>query len=807
MGRFRRHGLVLVVAVLGTLSARAQPPEVSADLAAQNEAVAVLYGEGRFADGVKLAREYHRAWVDSLGPDCPEACSMASNLGPLLTQLGDLEAAEIAHREAIDCLRRSFGPESEDLASALNNYGSHLGYLADFGRAELALRESLRLLRLHYGEDHVYVAITQNNLGVNQQNQGNPVAAERTMRDAAESLRASLGADHPVTATAVNNLGRLLAARGDVAAAEPLLREALAVRDSVLGPAHPETAIGRRDLGRLWLRRDRFLDAETEFRAALAAFLAAPDPDPAAVAMSRHELARALAGQERRTEARAEYETALALAADLYDPGHSTLIQIPRELGELALAEGRLGIALTRFQEACDAFEAGRVRSGEGLSRATYLDNPWRHLAAARLLADDEQGAWEALAYGQGRVLADALFQDGAPDLDLPASTAVIGWLDQDAGDGPRAWAWSLRDGAVRWHELTDAGALGSAATALRDALAAPGSPVRLRPLAQAAYRQRVAPLAADLEGVDHVIVVPTGSMLGVPVGALIDDRDRWLAERWILSYVPSPDMLAWLRTRPEAAPGRALFVGDPSLHRSDALAAAARRPSDDVIRGAVHGLSEDLARLPGLPGTRLEVQTLAADWPGSLVLLGAEADEAALADLAAADALRDFRVLHFATHALVDAADADASSLVLSQTGLPDPLSVLADGGRVQDGLVTAGEILADWRLDADLVVLSACNSALGRNVTGEGLVGLAHAFLRVGARAVLVSQWSVPDRATQVFMTAYYRAWRAEGLPRAHALARARRELRDHRDADGRRPYGHPYYWAPFVLVGDDR
>jgi len=807
LGRFRPPGLLFLVVVLGALGAGAQPPEASPELAAQNDSVAVLYGEGRYADGLALAREYRRAWIDSLGPGCPEACSMASNLGPLLTQLGDLDAAETAHREAVDCLRRTFGPESEELASALNNYGSHLGFLADFARAELALHESLRLLRLHYGEDHVYVAITLNNLGVNQQNQGNPVAAERTMRDAVERLRASLGADHPVTATAVNNLGRLLAARGDVAAAEPLLREALAVRDSVLGPAHPETAIGRRDLGRLRLRQDRFRDAEAEFRAALAVFLAAPDPDPADVAMSRHELARALAGQARRTEARAEYEAALALAADLYEPGHSTLIQIPRELGELALAEGRLDVALARFREACDAFEAGRTRSGDGLSRATYLDNPWRHLAAARLLADDEQGAWEALARSQGRVLADALFPDGAPELDLPRGTAVIGWLDLDAGDGPRAWGWTLRDGAVRWHELPDARATAADASALRDALAAPGSPSRLRPLARAVYRRRVAPLAADLAGVDHVIVVPAGSMLGVPVGALVDDGGRRLADRWTLSYAPSPDVLAWLRAWPDAAAGRALFVGDPSLRRTDGLAASARRPADDVIRGAVHGLSEDLARLPGLPGTRLEVQTLAADWPGSLVLLGADADEAALADLAAADALRGFRVLHFATHALVDAADADASSLVLSQTGLPDPLRVLAEGGRVQDGLVSAGEIVADWRLDADLVVLSACNSALGRSVTGEGLVGLAHAFLRVGARSVLVSQWSVPDRATQLFMTAFYRAWRADGLSRAAALARARRVLRDHRDADGRRPYGHPYFWAPFVLVGDGR
>ncbi len=308
-------------------------------------------------------------------------------------------------------------------------------------------------------------------------------------------------------------------------------------------------------------------------------------------------------------------------------------------------------------------------------------------------------------------------------------------------------------------------------------------------------------------DGVEHVVVIPTGAMLGVPLGALVDDSDGWLADRWTISYAPSPGVHAWLRDLEPRQSGPALFVGDPNLHSGGALASNSRRPSDEIIRGASHGLRQDLDRLPPLPGTRAEVRTLSADWDSSTVLLGGNASEAALVDLAEAGGLSDYRVLHFATHALVNADDADASALVLSQTGLPDPLSVLASGDRVLDGLVTSGEIAESWELDADLVVLSACNSALGRTVAGEGLVGFAHAFLRTGARSVLVSQWSVPDRATLEFMTAFYRHWHRDGDSRAAALAKARNDLRQFRDAHGRRPYGHPYYWAPFVLVGDDR
>ena len=795
----------LLLAGLGLLLAPSVP--AADDLPGQNEEVATLYAEGLYSEGVELARRYLAAWEDSLGADSPEACSMAANLGPLLTMAGDLEAAEEAHRHAIECLGDHFGPESEDLASALNNYGSHLGFAADFGRAEVALAESLRLLRLNLGDDHYYVAITLNNLGINQQNQGNPVAAERTMREAVDRLRTSLGPDHPITATAVNNLGRLLVARGEFAEARPLLGEALAVRDSVLGSAHQETANGRRDLGRLLHRQGHLADAEAELRRALADFSSALGADHPDVAMTRHDLGRVLVSEGRLAEARSELLAALDLFAAHYDEGHSSLVQLQRELGELDVKEGDWPSASRRFLTAARSFELGRGRTGEGLSRATYLDSPWRLVAAARLHEGDGDGAWAAYNRSLGRVLAEELFPGTEPAGDWPPETAAIGWLDVDMGDGLRAWAWSLREGRVRWHPLADPSGHGRLVSALREALGSPGPRGRLEELARQVWEMRVKPLQADLQGVKHLVVIPAGAMLGVPLGSLKDSQGRWLADRWTLSAAPSPAVYAWLQQQPARQPGQALFLGDPHLPSAGLQVAESRRPSDAVIRGAAHGLSEDLEGLPPLPGTRLEVQNLAVAWPDCRVLLGAEASEDNLVHLAATGALSHFQVLHFATHALVDAEDAEASALVLSQNDLPEPLVALARGEKVLDGLVTSGEIADEWKLDADLVVLSACNSALGRPVVGEGLVGFAHVFLRKGARAVLASQWSVPDRAAQIFMSAFYEAWHGQERSRAEALAEARNQLRAHIAADGRRPYTHPYFWASFELVGDDR
>lgn len=197
------------------------------------------------------------------------------------------------------------------------------------------------------------------------------------------------------------------------------------------------------------------------------------------------------------------------------------------------------------------------------------------------------------------------------------------------------------------------------------------------------------------------------------------------------------------------------------------------------------------------------------------MLLVGGEATESKLSTLTSGGSAH-FDVLHIATHALIDNEKPERSGLVLSQEALsPHP-----DDGL--DGIVTGGEIIEPWKLDAELVALSACRTAHGRNVYGEGVVGLAYPFLQAGARSLLVSLWPVEDHATALLMRRFYETWlssaprdsaaagtQAEvGLPRtskAEALREAKRWLREYRDETGARPYEHPYYWSAFVLIGD--
>jgi CHAT domain-containing protein len=185
--------------------------------------------------------------------------------------------------------------------------------------------------------------------------------------------------------------------------------------------------------------------------------------------------------------------------------------------------------------------------------------------------------------------------------------------------------------------------------------------------------------------------------------------------------------------------------------------------------------------QLEALPGAEKEAQKVAAFFgERSTLLLGADADRESVKTLA-----QEHGILHLATHG-VAYANAPLSSFVALAEGAPG------------EGLLTARDVL-DLSLPADLVVLSACQTALGR-VSGDGMIGLCRAFLVAGARAVLVSQWSVSDEATVALMTEFYRVYLAEDN-KAAALQRAMRALRQRPDS------ADPSYWAPFVVVGAER
>jgi len=344
-------------------------------------------------------------------------------------------------------------------------------------------------------------------------------------------------------------------------------------------------------------------------------------------------------------------------------------------------------------------------------------------------------------------------------------------------------------------------------------------------------YAALLKPVEPSFREATSLLVVPHGPLGQVPFGMLLTEpaplgpqsgppftqyqRLPFLVRRVAVTQLPSVASLGILRAVPAAAAGRRPFVGFGDPYFS---AEQARRATADagplVSRGGGSSLGVraapttggvakgQLALLPRLPDTREEIRSLAATLGADAerdVFLGARANERIVKTLD----LNLYQVMAFATHGLVPGS---LDELTQPALALSAPEVAGVDG----DGLLGMDEILG-LRLNADWVVLSACDTAAGQGAGAEAVSGLGRAFFYTGTRAVLVTHWSVESSSARALTTELFRRQQAAPtLGRAEALRQTMLALIDGPgllDA-GQRPlfsYAHPMFWAPFVLVGD--
>lgn len=314
--------------------------------------------------------------------------------------------------------------------------------------------------------------------------------------------------------------------------------------------------------------------------------------------------------------------------------------------------------------------------------------------------------------------------------------------------------------------------------------------------------------------------LVPYGETMGIPFAALIagGDRDisslqrrtadelrqiRWLGHERALQVVPSVHALKALRAgrtqQPQAS--RLAYVGIGAPEFSGAQYAALPSTDAVMLRSASERLRA-VSALPALPGTRREIEALAGVFgiDRSEVRLGAEANEVQIKALNDAGVLAQADILHFATHGLLSGAFEGLSEPALALT--PD-LAASDDLMRDRDGLLTASEA-ARLNLNADWVILSACDTAGEDTLGGEGLGGLVQGFFAAGARNVLASHWRVDDQAAERLITRTV-GLSQNGTGKAEALRRAMLELSEDQTRDqSLLTNAHPSVWAPFLMIG---
>jgi tetratricopeptide (TPR) repeat protein len=936
-----------------------------------------LAAQGKHAAAEPLFRKALAIYLDTLGEGHPDSARSYHNVAFNLNAQGKYAEAEPLFRRALAINLEVLGEDNPRIAIIYNGLALNLNAQGKYTEAEPLFHKALAIRLKALGENHPGTAVGYNSVAFNLAAQGKHAAAEPLLRQALAIRLKAMGEGRPDTAGSYNHLAYNLNAQGKHAEADLLYRKALAIRLKALGENHPDTAGSYNNLAYNLNAQRKYTEAEPLFRQALAIWLKVLGENHPDTAGSYNNLAYNLDAQGKLDEAVANWTAAAAILERIR--GTRSASGLERSLTPLHSPQPALAIALARRGQPRDAwarwesdFARGlldelsarqlrplnteqRRREADLAGQLQRLDERIARLASKPRRTQDEDQQLDALRTQQSSVRGQWVEFQTALDRQYPAATGkpsaleevqkalppdttLVGWLDVRR----RHWACLVRrDGAPVWVPTPGSGPEGLCTPEdhRRDRdcqIALATRAAGWRDLTAAVARQRLGPLLPHLDGVRHLIVLPSRGLAAVPVEALVVALPAD-SPRPVVSYAPSGSMLARL-SAPHSQPSRSprlLALGDPAFPRAAPNGPAPAPPNHGIpiLAVAPHGVADlfeirpgdvlleyngkvlrtvkDLAIVPAgdkplrvpiklwregeirsreiaagplgiqsdpnrpaaqvvlgrraaaevlrsgvraagwapLPGTRREVQAIAALFPSgqATTLLGQEATESKLQQLAQSGALKSYRYLHLATHGQANPNVALSSALFLAAE--PDRPAASADPAALEsapDGQITAEQIVRTWELDAELVVLSACESGLGRYAGGEGYLGFAQALFVKGARSLVLSQWKVDDKATALLMSRFYqnllgkRPGLNQPLPKAAALDEAKHWLRN-LSADeagtalaalergtvrplvdevegpapraatsasqpaGVRPYAHPYYWAAFLLIGD--
>ncbi len=706
----------------------------------------LLVSEGRFVQGRALLQRALDVELKTAGEASFVAAELSAGLGDAALKAGMPEEARRHYLHAIDRFARNTGTETIDRAGSLRGLGeaeSRLGNLVD---AASRFDEASRIIERVVARPHPLRASALQGLASVRLEQGMREEAERSIAAALIESEQSVGSDHPRHADLLRDAAALHARTGKLSVALNESRQANAI---LVPQLELLNAAGRGGTALVRPRAARFAEhVQLLWTAERTAF------DESLTAAQRAK--------------QSEAGTQLAQMAARQASGKGPLAELIRERQDAAAQVTAID---DRLVEAIGKPSHQRLPNEEAEMKA-------KQATLKRRLAELDKHL-EAQFPQFGSLLSQQPVSRAQIRSVLKPREAVVSYLTSDAG----CFAWVIVGGEREstFQRLPiDRQSLERLVERLRDQLDPGRSEARDASsfdfaVAHQLYKALIEPLADRLAGVRTLLVVPDGPISRLPLHVLVTQapapgaapqKPKWLLQRYAMVTWPSEASLVAVRSSKARGGLSRSFIGfgDPIF-------------------------PDSLAALVPLPETERELHALASAVGGDRqnVYLRDRATKAALTQLP----LENVATIAFATHGLT-AAESGAlrePALVLSA---PSPADWRAS-------LLSASEI-AELRLGAEWVVLSACNTASGREGSQEPLSGLARSFFYAGARALLVSHWPVESasavRITTSMMNAYSR-----GASKADALRQAMLLLAQ----DKRR--AHPAFWAPFVVVGDTR
>jgi CHAT domain-containing protein/tetratricopeptide (TPR) repeat protein len=791
------------------------------DVRATDLAATALSNAGRAYDLMgepgKALASYDEALarVRALGDRVKEARTL-NNLGVLQRETGELQDALTSFDQALEVFQEA--GDSRWQATVLSNVGVVYRYLGQVEQALVHFEQALALGR-EVGNPRGEAA-AQVNLGLIQRRLRRPREARDSLARALTAWRA-LG-DRREEALTLAHLGRVAMDLDDASTSVDLLGQGAAILGESGDRFHEaealtDLAVTYNALGRLRQARESLDRALTIVRD----LGYGPSEARTLGVLARTRRLEGDAGA-----ARGHVEAAIeivesgrsrigppALRAsfagtfhDLYELAVDLLVDAGEPRGALEMSERARARTLLELLQDADVDAGGDPELLEHRRSLLRRLDAKTERALRPVDTPPQQGA---LAEEQAAILrqldvVEAELRRGRPPLGRPrpaGTSEILALLDGDtvllvfALGETRSFAWRLDAGGVGVHELAPRRRIEDAARRFHEGLRRFEPAARHEDAEDADELARLVltPLAGAPEA-RRLIVVPDGALFYVPFEALPWPPEDTatahapvpLLERYEVAYLPSASVLASQRRTAADRPPRPrslAVVADPVFDSRDArLGVAATGP------GAAR-TPEASPRFERLPAARQEAEAVAAlAAPGEVwAAFDFDADRQSVLG----ESLSPYSFVHFATHGIIDARTPTLSGLALS---------LYDRQGRPREGFLRLHDVFG-LRLDAELVVLSGCRTALGTELRGEGLWGLTQGFFSAGARRVVASLWKVEDRAAAELMRRFYGALWREGMTPAAALRSARLSLRRERR------WRDPYFWAAFVLAGDWR
>jgi CHAT domain-containing protein/Tfp pilus assembly protein PilF len=796
----------------------------------------------------------------SVGPDHPRVAPVLCRLGAILTADGDFVRADAMIRRALAIQERALSPEDPALGLTLRDFGLLLERRGDLTKAEEIDLRALAILEKAEGRTRLLAGDVLNNLGL-------IYLARRDYRRAGEYLERALppaeafSADELYLANILQNLGIVAREAKDYTKAEAYYSRALASRERSLGPEHADIAANLINIANIYRAKGDYpLALETHLRA-LRMFERTTGPNAPFMLLSLVNVARTYAvlgdlPNAIKYQTRLERATEKAIALNLFIGSERQRVAYLAPVAERTERTVSLNLQMTPGDPDSTALAVtvllqrkGRVLDAAADMQATLRRHSHPDSQAlldqlndivgqlARLVLNGPQKQpideyrqsiaaleerKEQLESQIGRRSEEFRAASVPVTLEtvqaaMPADAALIEFavyrpfdpaIDSiNAAFGKPRYAVYVvhRTGPPSGVDLGEAETIDKAVEALRRTL---GDPARndVRRASRTLDDLVMRPLRGLIGNSARLLISPDGALNLIPFEALVDERGRFLVQRYRSTYLTSGRDLLRMQVPRESENGP-LIVANPAFGESKAA-------SGDRIPGAKTGTgprrsvtsARDLSEVFFAPitGTAREAQAIRLLFKDATVLTGDRASESSLRQFAAP------RLLHIATHGFflqyagiapkdgAPASGGGSSRDPLLRAGLALARANTRGGTDQDDGVLTALEASRLNLWGTKLVALSACDTGVGEVRNGDGVYGLRRAFVLAGAESLLMSLWPVSDTWTERQMRSYYQHLRL-GKGRGESLRLVQLDML------ARNPRLHPFYWANFIQSGN--